>query len=406
MNASSFKLQANRFKLLVPSYEQRVHKFRISDLLNFRTSEIRLPLCNKTSLSMQHHNFGAGPCILPKEVFEEAAQAVLSWGNTGLSILEISHRTPEFEAVVDEAVQLIKDLMGVPENYKVIFTQGGASQQFGMLPMNLLNDNETAAYLETGVWANKALKEAKLFGNVNVIASSKDSNYTFIPKDYVIPSDAKYFHCTSNNTIYGTQMQQFPKSPIPMVCDMSSDIMSRVVNVADFDLIYAGAQKNIGPAGSTVVIINEDILGKVDRKITSMLDYKIHIEGGSMYNTPPVFAIYVAMLNLRWLKKQGGVVEMERRNNEKAALLYAEIDRNPLFKGTCAVEDRSRMNVCFVMHDSTKEKAFLQAAEAAGCIGLKGHRSVGGFRASMYNALPLSSVQALVDVMADFEKNN
>lgn len=355
---------------------------------------------------MQHHNFGAGPCILPKEVFEEAAQAVLSWGNTGLSILEISHRTPEFEAVVDEAVQLIRDLMGVPENYKVIFVQGGASQQFGMVPMNLLNDNETAAYLETGVWANKALKEAKLFGTVNIVASSKDANYTFIPKGYSIPSDAKYFHCTSNNTIYGTQMQEFPKSPIPVVCDMSSDIMSRVVNVADFDLIYAGAQKNIGPAGSTVVIVNEEILGKVDRKITSMLDYKIHIEGGSMYNTPPVFAIYVAMLNLRWLKKQGGVVEMERRNNEKAALLYAEIDRNSLFKGTCAVEDRSRMNVCFVMHDSSKEKAFLQAAEAAGCIGLKGHRSVGGFRASMYNALPLSSVQALVDVMKDFEKNN
>lgn len=355
---------------------------------------------------MQHHNFGAGPCILPKEVFEEAAQAVLSWGNTGLSILEISHRTPEFEAVVDEAVQLIKDLMGVPENYKVIFVQGGASQQFGMIPMNLLNDNETAAYLETGVWANKALKEAKLFGTVNIVASSKDSNYTFIPKGYVIPSDAKYFHCTSNNTIYGTQMQHFPKSPIPMVCDMSSDIMSRVVNVADFDMIYAGAQKNIGPAGSTVIIVNEEILGKVDRKISSMLDYKIHIEGGSMYNTPPVFAIYVAMLNLRWLKKQGGVVEMERRNNQKADLLYAEIDRNSLFKGTCAIEDRSRMNVCFVMHDATKEKAFLQAAEAAGCIGLKGHRSVGGFRASMYNALPLSSVQALVDVMADFEKGN
>jgi phosphoserine aminotransferase len=355
---------------------------------------------------MQKHNFGAGPCILPKEVFEEAAQAVLSWGNTGLSILEISHRTPEFEAVVEESCQLIKDLMGVPENYKVIFVQGGASQQFGMIPMNLLNENESAAYLDTGVWANKALKEAKLFGNATAIASSKDANYTFIPKDYIIPTDAKYFHCTSNNTIYGTQMQSFPKSPIPMVCDMSSDILSRVVNVADFDMIYAGAQKNIGPAGNTVVIINEDILGKVDRKISSMLDYKIHIEGGSMYNTPPVFAIYVAMLNLRWLKKQGGVVEMERRNNEKAALLYNEIDRNSMFKGTCEIEDRSHMNVCFVMHDATKEKEFLKAAEAAGCIGLKGHRSVGGFRASMYNALPLASVQVLVDVMAEFEIRN
>lgn len=355
---------------------------------------------------MQHHNFGAGPCILPKEVFEEAAQAVLQWGNTGLSILEISHRTPEFEAVVDEACDLIRELMDVPADYKIIFVQGGASQQFGMVPMNLLNENESAAYLDTGVWANKALKEALMFGNATAVASSKADNYTYIPKDFKIPTDAKYFHCTSNNTIYGTQLHNFPKSPIPMVCDMSSDIMSRVVNVADFDLIYAGAQKNIGPAGSTVVILKEEILGKVDRKITSMLDYKIHIEGGSMYNTPPVFAIYVSMLNLRWLKKQGGVKEMERRNNEKAALLYAEIDRNPLFKGTCAVEDRSRMNVCFVMNDPSKEKEFLKAAEAAGCIGLKGHRSVGGFRASMYNALPLSSVQALVDVMAEFESSH
>lgn len=355
---------------------------------------------------MQYHNFGAGPCILPQEVFQEASQAVLKWGNTGLSILEISHRTPEFEAVVDEACALIKELMNVPENYKVIFVQGGASQQFGMVPMNLLNENETAAYLDTGVWANKAIKEAKLFGNVNVVASSKDSNYTFIPKEYNIPTDSKYFHCTSNNTIYGTQMKSFPKTNVPMVCDMSSDIMSREVNVADFDFIYAGAQKNIGPAGSTVVIVNEEILGKVDRKITSMLDYRIHIEGGSMYNTPPVFAIYVAMLNLRWLKKQGGVKEMERRNNAKAALLYNEIDRNSLFKGTCAVEDRSHMNICFVMNDASLEKEFLKKAEAAGCIGLKGHRSVGGFRASMYNALPLESVQALVDVMKEFEANH
>ncbi len=352
---------------------------------------------------MQHHNFGAGPCILPQEVFQEASQAVLKWGNTGLSILEISHRTPEFEAVVDEACALIKELLNVPEKYKVIFVQGGASQQFGMVPMNLLNENETAAYLDTGVWANKAIKEAKLFGNVNVVASSKDSNYTFIPKDYVIPEDSKYFHCTSNNTIYGTQIKNFPKTNVPMVCDMSSDIMSKEVNVADFDLIYAGAQKNIGPAGSTVVIVNEEILGKVDRKITSMLDYRIHIEGGSMYNTPPVFAIYVSMLNLRWLKKQGGVKEMQRRNDAKAELLYNEIDRNSLFKGTCAVEDRSHMNICFVMNDSSLEKEFLKAAEAAGCIGLKGHRSVGGFRASLYNALPIESVQALVDVMKDFE---
>ncbi len=349
------------------------------------------------------HNFGAGPCILPQEVFEQAAQAVLSWGDTGLSILEISHRTPEFESVVAESVQLIKELMQVPEGYDVIFVQGGASLQFGMLPMNLLNEEESAAYLDTGVWANKAWKEAKLFGNVNVVASSKDANYTFIPKDYQIPTDAKYFHCTSNNTIYGTQMQSFPKSPVSMICDMSSDILSREINVADFDLIYAGAQKNIGPAGNTVVILKSEILGKVNRKITSMLDYRIHIEGGSMYNTPPVFAIYVAMLNLRWLKKQGGVKEMERRNVEKANLLYSEIDRNAMFKGTCAIEDRSKMNICFVMNDASFEKEFLQMAEAVGCVGLKGHRSVGGFRASMYNALPLASVQVLVDTMKNFE---
>ncbi len=355
---------------------------------------------------MSHkHNFGAGPCILPQEVFEEAAQAVLSWGNTGLSILEISHRTPEFEAVVAESVQLIKDLMNIPEGYEVIFVQGGASLQFGMVPYNLLDENETAAYFDTGVWANKALKEAKIFGNVNVVASSKESNYTFIPKGFDIPKDSKYFHCTSNNTIYGTQLHEFPKTSVSTVCDMSSDILSRVVNVSDFDLIYAGAQKNIGPAGMTVVIVKKDILGKVTRKMTSMMDYRIHIEGGSMYNTPPVFSIFVAMLNLRWLIKQGGVKEMEKRNNAKAALLYSEIDRNSLFKGTCAVEDRSRMNICFVLNDASLDKEFLKLAEDAGCIGLKGHRSVGGFRASMYNALPIESVQVLVDVMKQFESS-
>jgi phosphoserine aminotransferase len=352
------------------------------------------------------HNFGAGPCILPQEVFQEASQAVLSWGNTGLSILEVSHRTPEFEAVVDEACNLIKELMNVPDGYSIIFTQGGASLQFGMVPYNLLNENETAAYLETGVWANKAIKEAKIFGNVNVVASSKDKNFSYIPKSFEIPKDSKYFHCTSNNTIYGTQLHQFPKSPVPVVCDMSSDILSREVNTADFDLIYAGAQKNIGPAGATVVIIKDSILGKVDRKLTSMMDYKIHIEGGSMYNTPPVFSIYVAMLNLRWLKKQGGVKEMEKRNNAKAALLYAEIDRNSLFNGTCEKEDRSKMNICFVMNNPELEKSFLKVAEDAGCVGLKGHRSVGGFRASMYNALPIESVQVLVDIMKTFEKEN
>ncbi len=352
------------------------------------------------------HNFGAGPCILPQEVFLEASQAVLSWGNTGLSILEISHRTKEFEAVVAETCALMKELMNVQEGYHVLLLQGGASLQFGMVPYNLLNENETASYLDTGVWASKAVKEAKLFGNVNVVASSKDQNYTFIPKGFEIPSDSKYFHCTSNNTIYGTQIHSFPKTSVSMVCDMSSDILSREVNVADFDLIYAGAQKNIGPAGLTIVILKDSILGKVNRKLTSMMDYKIHIEGASMYNTPPVFSIYVAMLNLRWLRAQGGVKEMERRNNAKAALLYREIDRNSLFKGTCAVEDRSNMNVCFVMNNPELEKNFLKAAELAGCIGLKGHRSVGGFRASLYNALPIESVQVLVDVMKEFENKN
>ncbi len=352
------------------------------------------------------HNFGAGPCILPQEVFKQASQAVLEFNGTGLSILEISHRTPEFEAVVDETVRLVKELLNVPEGYSVLLLQGGASLQFSMVPMNLLNEGQPAVYTDTGVWASKAIKEAKLFGNVNVIASSKDKNYNFIPKDYQIPKDAAYFHCTSNNTIYGTEMHQLPKSPIPVVCDMSSDILSRVINVADYDLIYAGAQKNMGPAGVTLVIVKDEILGKTDRKIPSMLDYRIHIEGGSMYNTPPVFAIYVSMLNLRWLTSKGGVAEIEKENISKAEALYREIDRNPLFKGTCAVEDRSRMNICFVMEDPELEKSFLKFAEDRDIIGIKGHRSVGGFRASMYNALPITSVHMLIEAMQDFAEKN
>jgi len=352
------------------------------------------------------HNYGAGPCILPQEVFKQAAQAVLDFNGMGLSVLEISHRTPEFEEVVDETVRLVKSLLNVPEGYSVIFLQGGASLQFSMVPMNLLGDGQTAAYLDTGVWANKAIKEAKLFGNVNVVASSKESNYTYIPKDYSIPQDAVYFHCTSNNTIYGTEMHEFPQSPVPVVCDMSSDIFSRTVNVADFDLIYAGAQKNMGPAGVTLVIVKDELLGKIDRKIPSMLDYRIHIEGGSMYNTPPVFSIYVSMLNLRWLKAKGGVEAIEKENIAKANALYAEIDRNPLFKGTCAVEDRSKMNICFVMEKPELEKDFLKFAEDRNIIGIKGHRSVGGFRASMYNALPITSVHYLIDAMQEFAEKH
>jgi len=352
------------------------------------------------------HNFGAGPSILPHEVLKQASQAVLNFNDTELSILEVSHRSAEFEAVMNEAQRLVRELLSVPDDYSVIFLQGGASLQFSMVPMNLLGSDQTAAYVDSGSWANKALKEAKIIGNVNVLASSKENNYTFIPKDYTIPADAAYFHVTSNNTIFGTQLHKFPKSPVPMVSDMSSDIFSRSINVSDFGLIYAGAQKNVGPAGATLVIVKNDILGKVDRKLPSMLDYKLMAENGSMYNTPPVFAVYVSMLNLRWLKSKGGIAEIEKENNAKAKALYDEIDRNPLFKGPCAVEDRSKMNVCFVMENPELEKPFLKLAEEKGIVGIKGHRSVGGFRASMYNALPITSVHVLIDAMQEFAEKN
>jgi len=351
------------------------------------------------------HNFGAGPCILPQEVFKQASSAVLDFKD-GLSILEISHRSPEFEAVVEETVKLIKELLNVPSGYSVLLLQGGASLQFSMVPMNLLPEGKSAAYLDSGVWASKAIKEVKHFGKANIVASSKDSNYTFIPKDFEIPADSAYFHYTSNNTIYGTELFDLPASKVPVVCDMSSDIMSRVIDVSKYDLIYAGAQKNIGPAGLTVVIVKDEILGKTGRSIPSMLDYKSHIDGGSMYNTPPVFSIYTAMLNLRWLKSKGGIAEIEKENIAKAKALYAEIDRNSLFKGTCAVEDRSHMNICFVMEDPELEKPFAKYADENGFEGLKGHRSVGGFRASMYNALPITSVHALIDLMQSFEEKH
>ena len=352
------------------------------------------------------HNFGAGPGILPQEVLKQAAEAVIDLNGIGLSLLEISHRSKEFEAVLDEAVSLVKELFSVPEGYSVLFLQGGASTQFALVPYNLLPSTGKAAYLETGVWANKALKEAKYFGEVEITATSKESNFTYIPKDYTIPADAAYFHITSNNTIYGTQLQEFPKSPIPLVCDMSSDIFSRKVNVADFGLIYAGAQKNMGPAGVTLVIVKDDILGKVDRKIPSMFNYQTQIEGGSMYNTPPCFAIYVSMLTLRWLKGKGGVAAIEQENITKARVLYDAIDANPLFKAVAAPEDRSNMNVCFVMENPDLEKPFLKLCDERGIVGIKGHRSVGGFRASIYNALPLSSILVLIDVMNEFAENN
>ena len=352
------------------------------------------------------HNFGAGPCILPQEVFQEASKAVLDFNNTGLSILEISHRSKEFEEVVKETESLVRELLHVPENYSVLFLQGGASQQFAMVPMNLLPEGGKAAYLDTGVWATKAAKEAKNFGEVVTVASSKDSNYTYIPKDFDVPLDAAYFHFTSNNTIYGTEVFATPNTTVPKVVDMSSDILSREINIEEYDLIYAGAQKNMGPAGVTLVIIKNDLLGKTGKTIPSIFNYQEHIKAGSMYNTPPVYSIYVSMLNLRWLKAKGGVKAIEQENIIKARTLYDEIERNPFFKGTAAVEDRSRMNVTFVMDTPELEAEFLALAKERNLIGIKGHRSVGGFRASIYNALTITSINALVDAMKEFEESH
>jgi len=351
------------------------------------------------------HNFSAGPAILPPSAIEASIEALKNFSGTGLSLLEVSHRSKEYEAVVNEATQLVKDILKLNDDYSVIFLQGGASLQFDMIPMNWLGEDETAAYLNTGVWANRAIKEAKLFGHVNVVASSEDANYNFIPKGYTIPQDAKYFHCTSNNTIYGTEMFEFPDTGnVPLVCDMSSDIFSRPFDATKFDLIYAGAQKNMGPAGTTLVIIKNSFLQKrAVRKLPTMLDYKVHIDNGSMYNTPSVFAIFVCMHTLRWVKEIG-LEAMEKRNREKADLLYAEIDRNPLFTGTVAKEDRSRMNVNFVLTNKEHEEPFLAFCNKRNLSGLKGHRSVGGLRASLYNALELESVQALVDAMKEFEQ--
>ena len=350
------------------------------------------------------HNFSAGPAILPASAIEASIQALQNFSGTGLSLIEISHRSKEYEAVVTEATQLVKELLNLNDDYEVVFLQGGASLQFDMIPMNFLNDGKTAAYLNTGVWAKRAVKEAGFFGNVNVVASSEDKNYSYIPKDYVIPADAEYFHCTSNNTIYGTEMFEFPESPVPMICDMSSDIFSKPVDASKFAMIYAGAQKNMGPAGTTLAVIRKDLLSKVTRKIPTMLDYRVHIENGSMYNTPSVFAIFVTMHTLRWIKSVG-LEAMEIRNKEKADLLYAEIDRNSMFKGTVAVEDRSRMNVNFILNDPSLEEEFFKLCKSHNLSGLKGHRSVGGLRASMYNALELESVQALVNAMQEFEKS-
>jgi len=350
---------------------------------------------------MEKHNFSAGPCILPQEVLKTASEAVLNFNNLNLSLIEISHRSKDFVSVMDNAVALVKELLEVPEGYSVLFLQGGASTQFLMSAMNLLKTNGKAAYLNTGTWSDKAIKEAKKFGEVDVLASSKDKNYSYIPKDYVVGTDFDYLHFTSNNTIFGTQYQEFPKvaGNTLLVCDMSSDIFSRKIDTSKFDLIYAGAQKNMGPAGATLVIVKDEILNKTGRSIPTMLDYTTHIAKESMFNTPPVFPIYVSMLTLQWLKKNGGIDWIEEQNNAKAALLYNEIDRNPNFRGVAAIEDRSKMNVTFVLTDESKQSEFDKLWNDAGINGLKGHRSVGGYRASIYNALPLKSVQVLVNVM-------
>jgi len=355
---------------------------------------------------MKKYNFNAGPSILPKETVENTIKAIEEFAGTGIGLMEVSHRSKDFEAVVNEAVALFKELLSIPDGYSVLFLGGGASLQFCMVPFNLLE--KKAAYLNTGTWANKAMKEAKLFGEVLEVASSKEANYTYIPKNYTIPADADYFHITTNNTIFGTELHSDIDSPVPMVADMSSDIFSRPVDVGKYGLIYGGAQKNLGPAGVTFVIVKEELLGKVTRPLPSMLDYRTFIKENSLFNTPPVVPIYAALQTLKWLKALGGVNEMYNRNREKAALLYTEIDRNKLFKGTAFVEDRSLMNICFVMNDGYQEleAEFLTFAVSRGMVGIKGHRSVGGFRASTYNALPKEAVEVLVETMQEFEKKH
>jgi phosphoserine aminotransferase len=345
------------------------------------------------------HNFNAGPSILPKEVFEEASHAILDFNHTGLSILEIGHRTPLFEEVLHEARAGIRDLMQLDADHEVLFMHGGASTQFFQIPMNFLNENETAAYLDTGTFGYKALKEARLYGNVEVVASSRDQKYTFIPKGYIIPAGANYFHYTTNNTIEGTQMHGIPDTHVPLVADMSSDILSQTLDFNRFALIYAGAQKNIGAAGVNMVVIRKDLLERKKRKIPGLMDYSEQIKAGSMMNTPPVFAIYVCMLTLRWLKKQGGIPAIEKINREKASLMYQTLDRHEAFHPTVAREDRSRMNVVFLINDPAVEQKFLTACKEQGMVGFKGHRSVGGYRISLYNALPLESVQTLCDLI-------
>lgn len=351
---------------------------------------------------MKRHNFSAGPCVLPQEVLDKSAQAIIGYDN-GLSLIEISHRSKAFVDVMENARALALELLGLEGmGYKALFLQGGASTQFLAVALNLLE--KRAAYLNTGTWSDKAIKEASIFDDILEVASSKDANYNYIPKGYDIPSDHDYFHCTSNNTIFGTQIKDFPDCDIPMICDMSSDIFSRSIDFSKFGLIYAGAQKNMGPAGTTLVVVQEDILGKVSRKIPSMMDYKVHIGKGSMFNTPPVFPVYASMLNLEWLKNKGGIAAIEKENKKKAQLIYSEIDLNPLFDGFAAKADRSTMNATFTLNNDDLKESFDTMCQEAGINGLNGHRSVGGYRASMYNALTLESVQVLVEIMSELER--
>lgn len=363
-------------------------------------------LTNQNNIGMKKHNFYAGPSILSEYTIKNTADAILDFAGTGLSILEVSHRSKEFTAVIEEAQQLVKELLEIPEGYSVLFLGGGASMQFCMVPYNLLK--KKAAYIDTGTWASNAIKEARLFGEVEVLASSKDKNYTYIPKGFAVPDDVDYFHYTSNNTIYGTEIRHDPQVNVPLVADMSSDIFSRPIDVSKYDVIYAGAQKNLAPAGVTVVIVKDGCLGNVDRAIPTMLDYRTHIKKGSMFNTPPVLPIYSALQTLKYYKELGGVKEMERRDLAKAELLYEAIDSSKMFVGTVEPEDRSIMNVCFVMKPEYDglDKEFINFATTKGIVGIKGHRSVGGFRASLYNALPIESVKVLVDAMKEFEKKH
>ena len=353
---------------------------------------------------MKKHNFGAGPSILPQEVFEQSAQACLDLDGIGLSILEISHRSKEFLAILEETLSLIRELLQIPSNYQVLLIQGGGNMQFAMVPYNLLNENETACFVETDVWAIRAEEETRMYGKTNIIASSKASNFNFYPKDFVVPKDAVYLHITSNNTIYGTEIFTDSTYEVDVIADMSSDIFSRPLDVSKYGLIYAGAQKNLGASGITLVIIKDELIGRATRKKSKMWDYGIYAKNNSLYNTPPVFTIYTCLLTLRWLKKLGGLTEMQKRNKAKAELLYAEIDRNPLFKGHAVPEDRSRMNITFTAVNPEDDIAFLDFVKPYGIHGIKGYRTVGGFRASCYNALPIESVQVLVQAMQDFEK--